>query len=127
MISFSFSFILFVYEFGWLFVLFNIMMCVQNSPQGDYYTKYSCKPHATLLYDAVNIVDVTIFYCIISALHKVDAVDVTRTSRTPAFWAPRCPMITHTIDQFILDPKPILLTSSYWIPSQNKSKSKLQI
>ena len=27
------------------------------------------------------------------------------------------PMITHTIEQFILDPKPILLSSSYWIPS----------
>ena len=25
-------------------------------------------------------------------------------------------MITHTKDQFILDPKPILLTHSYWIP-----------
>ena len=27
----------------------------------------------------------------------------------------RRPVITHTNDQFILDPKPILLTSSYWI------------
>ena len=43
---------------------------------------------------------------------------------------PGRPMITHTFDQFMLDPKPILLTSSscsYWIPSQNKTKSKLQI
>ena len=31
------------------------------------------------------------------------------------------PMITHTIDQFILNPKSILLTSSYRIPSQNKT------
>ena len=31
-------------------------------------------------------------------------------------------MITHTIDQFILNPKSILLTSSYQIPSQNKMK-----
>ena len=36
---------------------------------------------------------------------------------------PRCPMITHTIDQFILNPKTILLTSSYRIPSQNKVKA----
>ena len=33
-------------------------------------------------------------------------------------------MITHTIDQFILNPKSILLTSSYWIPSQNKVKAE---
>ena len=37
---------------------------------------------------------------------------------------PRRPMITHTIDQFILNPKSILLTSSYEIPSQNKMKAK---
>ena len=40
---------------------------------------------------------------------------ITRTTRTPAFWGyPRRLMITHTI-------------MSYWIPSQNKTKSKLQI
>ena len=33
-------------------------------------------------------------------------------------------MITHTIDQFILNPKAILLTSSYRIPSQNKVKAE---
>ena len=39
----------------------------------------------------------------------------TRTTRTPAFWdTPRRPMITHTSD-------------SHQIPSQNKTKSKLQI
>ena len=37
---------------------------------------------------------------------------------------PRRPMITHTIDQFILNPKSILLTSSYQIPSQNKVKAE---
>ena len=37
---------------------------------------------------------------------------------------PRRPMVTHTIDQFILNPKSILLTSSYWFPSQNKVKAK---
>ena len=37
---------------------------------------------------------------------------------------PRRPMITHTIDQFILNPKSILLTSSYQIPSQNKMKAE---
>ena len=36
----------------------------------------------------------------------------------------RRPMITHTIDQFILNPKSILLTSSYRIPSQNKVKAE---
>ena len=33
-------------------------------------------------------------------------------------------MITHTIDRFILNPKSILLTSSYRIPSQNKVKAE---
>ena len=33
-------------------------------------------------------------------------------------------MITHTIDQFILNPKSILLTSSYQIPSANKVKAE---
>ena len=33
-------------------------------------------------------------------------------------------MITHTIDQFIFNPKSILLTSSYRIPSQNKVKAE---
>ena len=36
----------------------------------------------------------------------------------------RRPMITHTIDQFILNLKSILLTSSYQIPSQNKMKAE---
>ena len=43
----------------------------------------------------------------------------TRTTRSPAFWwcpppPPPPPMITHNIE-------------SYWIPSQKKTKSKLQI
>ena len=33
-------------------------------------------------------------------------------------------MITHTIDQFIFNPKSILLTSSNRIPSQNKVKAE---
>ena len=37
---------------------------------------------------------------------------------------PHRSMITHTIDQFILNPKPILLTSSYRIPSQTKVKAE---
>ena len=46
------------------------------------------------------------------------SLTVTRTTRMPVFWGyPLYPMITHTIDQFMLDPKLILLTSSYWIPS----------
>ena len=42
-------------------------------------------------------------------------IDLTRTTRTPAFWGyPRRLMITHTIEP-------------YWIPSQSKTKSKLHI
>ena len=37
---------------------------------------------------------------------------------------PRCPVITLTIDQVILNPKSILLTSSYRIPSQKKVKAE---
>ena len=40
----------------------------------------------------------------------------TRTNRTPAFWGyPAAPRL------------PILLTNLYWIPSQNKTNSKLHI
>ena len=46
---------------------------------------------------------------------QMDGNPKTRTIRTPAFWGyPRRLMITHTIE-------------SYWIPSQKKTKSKLQI
>ena len=49
----------------------------------------------------------------------------TRTTRTPAFWGyPPPPVITHTIDKVVLNPKSILLTSSYRIPSQKKVKAK---
>ena len=49
----------------------------------------------------------------------------TRATRTPAFWGyPHRPLITHTIDQFVLNPKSILLTSSYRIPSQKKVKAE---
>ena len=37
---------------------------------------------------------------------------------------PRRPVITHTIDQFVLNPMSILLTSSYRIPSQKKVKAE---
>ena len=48
-----------------------------------------------------------------------EQVECLRSEDTPC-----CPMITHTIDWFILNPKSILLTSSYRIPSQNKVKPK---
>ena len=37
---------------------------------------------------------------------------------------PRRHMITHTSDQFVLNPKSILSTSSYRIPSQKKVKAE---
>ena len=36
----------------------------------------------------------------------------------------RRPVITHTIDHFVLNPKSILLTSSYRIPSQKMVKAE---
>ena len=48
---------------------------------------------------------------------KLEQLERLRSEDTP-----RRPMITHTIEQFILNPKSILLTSSYRIPSQNAKK-----
>ena len=53
------------------------------------------------------------------ALIRLEQLERLRSEDTP-----RRPMITHTIDQFILNPKSILLTSSYRIPSQNKVKAE---
>ena len=52
-------------------------------------------------------------------LLKLEQLERLRSEDTP-----RRPMITHTIAQFILNPKSILLTSSYQIPSQNKVKAE---
>ena len=52
-------------------------------------------------------------------LSKLEQLERLRSEDTP-----RRPMITHTIDQFVLNPKLILLTSSYRIPSQNKVRAK---
>ena len=49
---------------------------------------------------------------------KLEQLERLRSEDTP----PRRPVITHTIDQFVLNPKSILLTSSYRIPSQKKVK-----
>ena len=50
---------------------------------------------------------------------KLEQLERLRSEDTP-----RRPTITHTIDQFILNPKSILLTSSYRIPSQNRVKAE---
>ena len=50
---------------------------------------------------------------------KLEQLERLRSEDTP-----RRPMITHTIDQFILNPKSIILTSSYRIPSQNRVKAE---
>ena len=52
-------------------------------------------------------------------LSQLEQLERLRSEDTP-----RRPMITHTIDQFILKPKSIPLTSSYRIPSQNKVKAE---
>ena len=51
--------------------------------------------------------------------YKLEQLERLRSEDTP-----RRPMITHTIDQFILNPKSILMTSSYRIQSQNKVNAK---
>ena len=50
---------------------------------------------------------------------KLEQLERLRSEDTP-----RRPVITHTIDQFVLNPKSILLTSSYRIPSQKKVKAE---
>ena len=50
---------------------------------------------------------------------KLEQLERLRSEDTP-----RRPVITHTIDQFILNPKSIVLTRSYRIPSQNKVKAE---
>ena len=54
-----------------------------------------------------------------SLYFKLEQLERLRSEDTP-----RRPMITHTIDQFVLNPKSILLTSSYRIPSQKKVKAE---
>ena len=54
-----------------------------------------------------------------SEQHKLEQLERLRSEDTP-----RHPVITHTIDQFVLNPKSILLTSSYRIPSQKKVKAE---
>ena len=58
--------------------------------------------------------------------HSVTSIksELEQLERLRSEDTPRRSMITHTIDQFILNPKSILLTSSYRIPSQNKVKAE---
>ena len=55
----------------------------------------------------------------VNYLNQLEQLERLRSEDTP-----RRPMITHTIDQFILNPNFILLTSYYRIPSQNKLKAE---
>ena len=50
---------------------------------------------------------------------KLEQLERLRSEDTP-----RRPMITHTIDQVVLNPKSMLLTSWYRIPSQKKVKAE---
>ena len=50
---------------------------------------------------------------------KLEQLERLRSEDTP-----RRHVITHTSDQFVLNPKSILLTSSYRIPSQKKVKAE---
>ena len=54
-------------------------------------------------------------------LTKLEQLERLRSEDTP-----RRPVITHTIDQFVLNPKSILLTSSYRIQSQKVKAEKIR-
>ena len=62
--------------------------------------------------------------CITTSVALKDLAQLEKLERLHSEDTPCLPMITHTIDQFILNPKSILLTSSYRIPSQNKVKAE---
>ena len=68
----------------------------------------------TVLCSASDIMHVIFFYIQV----QLEQLEHLRSEDTP-----RRPVITHTIDQFVLNPKSILLTSSYRIPSQKKVKA----
>ena len=51
-------------------------------------------------------------------------IELEQLERLRSEDTPRRLVITHTTDQFILNPKSILLTSSYRIPSQKKVKAE---
>ena len=55
---------------------------------------------------------------------EMDQKQLEQLERLRSEDTPRCPVITHTIDQFVLNPKSILLTSSYRMPSQKKVKAE---
>ena len=57
-----------------------------------------------------------------SSKNQLEQLERLRSEDTP-----RRPVITLTINQFVLNPKSILLTSSYRIPSQKKVKAKKKI
>ena len=54
---------------------------------------------------------------------ETDQKQLEQLERLRSEDTPRRPMITHTIDQFVLNPKS-LLTRSYRIPSQKKVKAE---
>ena len=56
---------------------------------------------------------------IVKSVWKLEQLERLRSEDTP-----RRPVITLTIDQFILNPKSILLINSYRIPSQKKVKAE---
>ena len=59
-----------------------------------------------------------------AAAAETDQKQLEQLERLCSEDTPRRPVITLTIDQFILNPKSILLISSYRIPSQKKVKAE---
>ena len=57
-------------------------------------------------------------------MHLVKQYQLEQLERLRSEDTPRHPMITHTIDQFVLNLKSILSTCSYRIPSQKKVKAE---
>ena len=76
-----------------------------------------CFFHAFIFHVALQ--DVTPQITRIRLKWKLEQLERLRSEDTP-----RRPVITYTIDKVVLNPKSILLTSSYRIPSQKKVKAK---
>ena len=84
----------------------------------SFYVCYDVIPRLVRLPD-ISIYGLSLVGTAVRSQHELEQLERLRSEDTP--WRP---VITHTMDQFILNPKSILLTSSYRITSQKKVKTE---
>ena len=107
-----FTFILATNNFKYVFVDQMVLLNMAYKILPDM-TTFWCDDSDVITICLTNITCLSLCHCI--GTESLSKPMITRTTRTPAFCdTPRRPMITHTSD-------------SHQIPSQNNTKSKLQI